>query len=178
MRRLMLLRHAKTETDSASGRDIDRRLDNRGLADARDTSRWLSEQSVRPDRVLVSPATRARQTWDIVAEALSPSPAAQEVEALYAASVAQLLDAIHRHGGNAATLMLVAHNPGLHELALSLIETNTSQSLRALQENFPTSAVAIIDFDLENWKDVHFQSGRLADLVTPKTLRSSAREEQ
>lgn len=175
MRRLMLLRHAKTETDSASGRDIDRKLDERGVADAGDMARWLSQQPAQPDRVLVSPAIRTRQTWEIVAQALTPMPEVREIEALYAANVEQLSGAIHDESDDAATLMLIAHNPGLHELAISLSERNTSEAMRELQNNFPTSAMAIIDFNIDDWRDAHFQSGRLVDLVSPKTLRSAAR---
>lgn len=176
MRRLMLLRHAKTETDSASGRDIDRKLDARGVGDAGDVGRWLSQQTQRPAGVLVSTAIRARQTWDIVAKALSPAPVVQDVEELYAANVAQLLGVIHEYGADFATLMVVAHNPGLHELAIGLSETNTGEAMRALRDNFPTGAVAIIDFDTQDWRDVHFQSGRLVELTAPKKLRGGPRD--
>jgi phosphohistidine phosphatase len=176
MRRLMLLRHAKTETNAASGRDIDRKLDERGTVDAAEIGQWLSQQPALPSRVLVSPAVRARETWNIVAKSVSPAPDTREVEELYASSVSQLLAAIHEQGGDAATLMLVAHNPGLHELAISLSERNTSEPMRALQDNLPTGAVAVIDFPVEDWRDIHLQSGRLADLVSPKTLRIASRE--
>lgn len=176
MRRLMLLRHAKTEVDSASGRDIDRSLDERGLAEAAEIGAWLATQEMRPSRVLVSPAMRARQTWDIVAKALPEKPDARELDELYAASLERLLAAIHDNGGDAATLMLVAHNPGLHELSLGLCEISTSEAARALQGNLPTSGVAIIDFDISDWRDARFRGGRLAAFVTPKTLRSTAAE--
>ena len=65
MRRLMLLRHAKTETDAPSGRDQDRRLDDRGHRDAAEIGAWIGRHPPFPDFVLVSPAVRAKQTWEL-----------------------------------------------------------------------------------------------------------------
>ena len=65
MRRLMLLRHAKTETDAPSGRDQDRRLDDRGRNDAAEIGGWIATHPPFPDAVLVSTATRTQQTWEI-----------------------------------------------------------------------------------------------------------------
>ena len=65
MRRLMLLRHAKTENDAPSGRDQDRRLDDRGRRDAAEIGGWIGRHPPFPDAVLVSTAVRAHQTWEI-----------------------------------------------------------------------------------------------------------------
>ena len=65
MRRLMLLRHAKTENDAPTGRDQDRRLDDRGRRDAAEIGGWIGRHPPFPDSVLVSPAVRAHQTWEI-----------------------------------------------------------------------------------------------------------------
>ena len=70
MRRLLLLRHAKTETDAPSGRDQDRRLDARGHRDAAEIGTWIAAHPPLPDHVMVSPAVRAVQTWDIAWEAI------------------------------------------------------------------------------------------------------------
>jgi phosphohistidine phosphatase len=120
MRRLMLLRHAKTERDAPSGEDIDRRLDQRGHTDAAAMGNWMARHNHAADRVLVSTAVRARQTWDIVGPLLAPiRPNATIVylPELYLADTADLLRIVH----GAAThdprsLLVVGHNPGLHEL--------------------------------------------------------------
>ncbi|MGN5486399.1 SixA phosphatase family protein, partial [Campylobacter coli] len=82
MRRLMLLRHAKTETDAPSGRDQDRRLDDRGHKDAAQIGDWLATNPPFPETVLVSHAVRARQTWDIAWEAMKDRVAEPQVEIL------------------------------------------------------------------------------------------------
>lgn len=97
MRRLMLLRHAKTKTDAPSGRDQDRRLDDRGHKDAAEIGDWIAAHPPFPDVVLVSHAVRARQTWDIVWEAMNDRVAAPQVEILpelYGADPAQILESI------------------------------------------------------------------------------------
>ena len=67
MRRLMLLRHAKTEHDAPSGHDQDRRLDERGRLDAAALGTWIAQHPPLPDTVLVSTAVRAQQTWEATA---------------------------------------------------------------------------------------------------------------
>src|SRR5580658_6043335 len=77
MRRLMLLRHAKTEHEAPSGRDRDRRLDDRGRNDAAEIGGWIGRHPPFPDSVLVSPAVRAHQTWEIAwanMKDLAPQP--------------------------------------------------------------------------------------------------------
>src|SRR5277367_6359419 len=97
MRRLMLLRHAKTENDAASGRDQDRRLDDRGRSDAAEIGGWIGRHPPFPDAVLVSPAVRAHQTWEIAWEAMKefvPKPAVELLPELYGADPSQLLQTI------------------------------------------------------------------------------------
>ena len=80
MRHLMLLRHAKTETDAPSGRDQDRRLDERGHRDAAEIGTWIGSHPPFPDHVMVSPAVRAVQTWDIAWEALQEHAPKPQIE--------------------------------------------------------------------------------------------------
>ena len=176
MRRLMLLRHAKTETDAPSGRDFDRRLDPRGVADAEQIGQWLAQQIDRPQRVLVSTAMRARQTWNGVAAALPEMPEVLEVESLYSATPTELMRVIRDHGSDATPLMVIAHNPGVHELALVLTGSGDDETRGALNNNLPTSALVTLDFDTATWGEAGFRRGHLVGFVSPKTLRNAAQE--
>lgn len=176
MRRLILLRHAKTETDAPSGKDRDRRLDERGRADAAVMGAWLAAQDLLPDQVLVSTATRTRQTWDIVESRLPSRPAATQVDHLgemYNASASQLLQAIHDVSAGINRLMLIGHNPGLHELALGLTCRGDSAECCMQIANMPTSALAVIDFPIADWADAGFGSGKLQHYVSPKSLHGA-----
>jgi phosphohistidine phosphatase len=178
MRRLMLLRHAKTENDAPSGRDQDRRLDDRGRRDAAEIGGWIARHPPFPDSVLVSPAVRSHQTWDIAWEAMKdavPPPKLDHPAELYGADPADLLRIVHAAAaGDPQRLMLVGHNPGLHELAFALTGSGKAAARSALADNLPTSGLAVIDFDVDDWRDVSFRSGRLELFVSPKLLKAAS----
>ena len=178
MRRLMLLRHAKTENDAPSGRDQDRRLDNRGRHDAAEIGGWIARHPLFPDSVLVSHAIRAHQTWEIAWEAmkdLGPEPQVELVPELYGADPSQLLQIIRdASAADPKRLMLVGHNPGMHELALALAGSGDPAGRKALADNLPTSGLAVFDFAIDDWADVAFRRGRLVLFVSPKLLKQAS----
>jgi len=178
MRRLMLLRHSKTENDAPSGRDLDRRLDNRGRHDAAEIGGWIGRHPPFPDSVLVSHAIRAHQTWEIAWEAMKdlvPEPLVELVPELYGADPAQLLQIIRAESEtDPQRLLLVGHNPGMHELALALAGSGDAAARKALADNLPTSGLAIFDFAIDDWTDVAFRRGRLELFVSPKLLKQAS----
>jgi phosphohistidine phosphatase len=178
MRRLMLLRHAKTEHEAPSGRDQDRRLDNRGRHDAAEIGGWIGRHPPFPDLVLVSPAIRAHQTWEIAWETmkyLTPQPQIEFVPELYGADPAELLQVIREASGpDPQRLMLVGHNPGMHELALALAGSGDPAARNALADNLPTSGLAVFDFGIDDWSEVAFRRGRLVLFVNPKLLKQAS----
>jgi phosphohistidine phosphatase len=176
MRRLMLLRHAKTENDAPSGRDQDRRLDDRGRKDAAEIGGFIASHPPFPDSALISPATRAHQTWELAwatMKDLVPAPQVELPPELYGADPAQLLQTIRAAcAADPKRLMIVGHNPGMHELALALSDGGgDAAGRRALADNLPTSGLAIFDFAVDDWADVAFRRGRLVLFVSPKLLK-------
>jgi phosphohistidine phosphatase len=180
MRHLMLLRHAKTENEAPSGRDQDRRLDERGRNDAAMIGTWMGRHPPFADAVMVSPAVRAHQTWEIAWEAMkdhAPTPKVEFVPELYGADPGRLLEVVHTAVANdPKRVMLVGHNPGLHELALALTASGDNLGRKALSENLPTAALAVFEFAGDDWSDVGFRRGRLAVFVSPKLLRQTLGE--
>ena len=177
MHRLMLLRHAKTEHDAPSGHDQDRRLDDRGRRDAAEIGGWIGRHPPAPDSVLVSTAARARQTWEIAWEAMKrlvPQPQLEILPELYGAGPSQLLQTIHAaSAADPKRLMVVGHNPGMHELALALAGSGDDAGRHALADNLPTSGLAVLDFAVDDWADVSFRRGRLVLFVSPKLLKQA-----
>src|ERR1700694_1191561 len=157
MRRLIPLRHANTNTAGPSGRDQDRRLDQRGRDDAAEIGGWIGRHPPFPDSVAVSPAVRAHQTWDIIWETLKHlgrEPQVELLPELYGADPAQLLETIRMASAtDPKRLMVVGHNPGMHELALALAGSGDAAGRKALAENLPTSGLAVFDFAVESWED-------------------------
>ena len=177
MRRLMLLRHSKTENEAPSGRDQDRRLDKRGRTEAAEIGGWIGRHPPFPDLVLVSPAIRAHQTWEIAWEAMKdsgPEPQVELLPELYGADPSQLLQAVRdASAADPQRLMLVGHNPGMHELALALAGSGDAAGRKALADNLPTSGLAVFDFEIDDWTDVAFRRGRLVLFVSPKLLKQA-----
>jgi phosphohistidine phosphatase len=117
-RRLILLRHAKSDWPDVPDRD--RPLAKRGRRDAPRIGRWLHEHGYQPDVVVVSDAARTRQTWDLVAPELGGSPAVRFEPRAYAASALSLLYLVQELPGRYRSALLIGHNPGLSDLATSL----------------------------------------------------------
>ena len=174
MRRLLLLRHAKAERSEPGTKDFARVLIDRGRKDAAKIGSYMAGHALVPDRVVLSPAARTQETWKYAAAAFSPAPAAISAERLYDATPHAILAVIKDTPASVHTLMLIGHNPGLHELALMLIAAGDVDARERLREKLPTSGLVIIDFAFDNWAKLHPQSGRLERFVSPKTLEAAA----
>ena len=181
MRRLMLLRHAKTEHDAPSGHDHDRRLDERGRLDAAAIGTWIGRHPPFPDTVMVSTAVRARQTWEIASDAMkdaardgSPQPHVELLDEIYGAEPTQLLKIIRMADvADPKRLMLIGHNPGMHELALMLAGGGDAAAKKSLEDNLPTAGLAILDFAIDDWNEVAFRRGKLVRFTSPKLLKQA-----
>ncbi len=161
MKRLMIIRHAKSDWADAGARDYDRPLNARGEHDALVMGRYLAEQGWKPQRVLCSPARRTRQTAALVlAQFAGDRPVVQWEEALYLASAAALLQAIRATASDIGTLAVIAHNPGVSHLFYHLCGDQA--------EPMPTCAVAVIDCAVSEWADVHH--GRCERFVSPQRI--------
>jgi len=173
MRRLLLLRHAKSERLEPGGRDRDRVLAKRGRADAPKVGAYMVRHALIPDLIVASASVRTRETWALVAGAFDASPPVKFEERLYEASAPTILQVIKETGPKVETLLLVGHNPGLQELAVMLIAAGDVEMRQRLKEDFPTSALAVIDFAVKDWSRVHRHAGRLEHFVTPQLLEAA-----
>lgn len=170
MRRLMLLRHAKSDWSQAGLHDHDRALAPRGRAAAARMGVHLAARGLTPDCVLVSTALRTRDTWSLLAAALPARPATFD-ERIYEASAAALLDVIRATPSACRSLLVIGHNPGLQSLALLLAKDDGGgNALARLAEKFPTAALAVIDLPADGWADIRARSGRLESFVVPRLL--------
>jgi phosphohistidine phosphatase len=170
MRRLLLFRHAKAESAEPGRKDLARALIERGRRDAARIGGYMATHALVPDRVLVSPARRTQETWKCLAAAFKPQPAATTVEKLYDATPHAILAAVKDMPPAAHTLLVVGHNPGLHDVALMLIASGDIDARERLTEKMPTSGLVIVDFAVDEWNRLHPQSGRLERFVSPRTL--------
>jgi phosphohistidine phosphatase len=173
MRRLILLRHSTAIRAERGEGDQDRVLTPEGRADAAMVGAYLANHSFRPDRVLVSPAARTRDTWRQVAAALRVAPDAAFDQRIYNATSQALFNVLVETPDDSRTVLMLGHNPGLHELAMLLVANGDIDIRERLRENFPTSGIAIIDFALDSWSKLHARAGRLERFVSPKLIASA-----
>jgi len=148
MRRLILFRHAKTEARSPTGDDVSRRLTERGRDEAALMGRVLAAACYAPDLALVSPAVRARETWEALAASF-PRARVEWRKALYEATPEEVADETSFDTEAADTVIVVGHNPSLQELAVNLlIEGGGAHSdIEQLSAGFPTAAAAAFIID-------------------------------
>ena len=144
-RALILLRHAKSDW-SGDESDIARPLAKRGRRQAPDAGRWLAAKVDHIDLAVVSPATRARSTWDLVAAELNGLPPRRIDDRLYTASDQELLVVVRELPDDLETVVLVGHNPGIEDLASLLAGELVPM---------PTSALAVI-----TWPGMWSTAGR------------------
>jgi phosphohistidine phosphatase len=172
MRRLLLLRHAKTERAESGERDRDRKLTARGRADTPIIGAYLARHGLVPDLVLVSPVTRAEETWALVAPAFAQAPRVVKDERIYNAGPEKLIGII-RETRDAHTLLVVGHNPGLHDLAVRLIASGDVEARKRVNEKLPTSGLVVIDLAFDDWSRLRPNAGRLARFVSPRLIEAA-----
>jgi phosphohistidine phosphatase len=172
MRRLMLLRHAKTERAEPGERDYDRKLTKRGRADAAVIGAYMARHSLVPHLAVVSPARRTQETWTIIAAAFAKPPRAGNDERIYNANTEALIGLIGETRA-AASLLVIGHNPGLHDVALQLIASGDAKARERVSEKLPTSGLVVIDLAFDDWSRLHRHAGRLAHFVTPRLLAAA-----
>ena len=168
MRRLHLLRHAKSSWDDPALRDRDRPLAPRGQKAVKRIARWVREHDVRPQVVLCSDARRARETLEGVLSGLG-TPDVQIEDGLYAANAQALVERLRSLPDDVDEAMLVGHNPGLADALLLLAEPGELRERASAK--LPTGALATLEAELDSWSNLGPGCARLATLVVPREIR-------
>ena len=164
---LTILRQGKAETGSAHQEDRTRELTLRGMQAAEIMGKYLLQRGKLPEQILCSPAKRTRETLEYLQSVLPKSLPVEFVDKLYLASAKEMLDILAGVDEKKSHVLLIGHNPGLHELCLKLAKSGDRKLLDILAIKFPTCAMATITFDT-HWDEL--SHGTLADFTTPKML--------
>ncbi|WP_375174794.1 histidine phosphatase family protein [Pseudooceanicola sp.] len=161
VKRLILLRHAKSSWSNPELSDHDRPLNKRGRKSAKAIGKWLQDIGITPDLTLCSDAVRARETC----KRLKLGGEIQVRPDLYMASADKMLEAMQEAEG--ACVLMVAHNPGIADFAQRLVTTPPPHGRFA---DFPTGATLIVDIPMVDWKAGHFGTSRVVNFITPREL--------
>jgi phosphohistidine phosphatase len=166
---LYLLRHAKSSWDDPGLSDHERPLAPRGRRAAARIAEHLKREGIRPALVLCSSSRRTRQTLEPVAAAVPDVPVKVEAD-LYGAGEGTLLRCVKRLPDAADSVLVLGHNPGLHDLALTLAEGGDGEALARLRAKMPTAALATLAAPVTRWRDLRPGGAELVAFVVPREL--------
>lgn len=165
MKRLGLLRHAKSDWGQSDKRDFDRGLNARGRRGAALMGAHVRAEGTAWDHLIASPARRVQLTLE--SAAIGPAP--EWDERLYLASTDAIYNVLHEASGEA--VLIVGHNPGLGDMILDLVAPSRENALfDAAKVKFPTAAFAVIDLAIDHWADLRPESGALVHFKRPRDL--------
>ncbi|MGE5292402.1 MAG: SixA phosphatase family protein [Micromonosporaceae bacterium] len=171
-RRLILVRHAKSAWPDVP--DHERPLAPRGRRQAPLAGAWLRNAGYVPDLVLCSTARRARETWRLISDELGTSPQVTYEGQVYGADMASLLQLVQQAPETVSKLLIVGHDPGIRDLAVTLADEGSSgragDALERVGVKFPTGAVAVLAVP-GAWPDLGAGAARLTDFVVPRELK-------
>ena len=174
MRQLLLLRHAKSSWDDPRLPDHARPLNARGRRNAAGIGDAMRELGLAPDVVLVSSARRTLQTLEALAP-IEGSPLVEPMDAIYLAPWAALLEVLRGVRETARSVLLIGHNPGVHELAMAMAGpaamAEGGKTARRLAQSYPTGALTEFSVALP-WRLLEPGGARLLRFLTPTDLPS------
>jgi phosphohistidine phosphatase len=169
MRTLHLLRHAKSSWDAPRLDDHDRPLSGRGRKAAPAMGEWMAAHGIAPDLILVSTARRTQETLKAILPTFAAEPEVESEAPLYLATADELLARLRRLPPAHREVMLIGHNPGLHELALLLASAGEGVDHQRLREKFPTAALASLESS-GTWSSLKPRSMRLVRCIRPENV--------
>lgn len=167
MKTLLLMRHAKSSWANPGTGDHDRHLNNRGRAAAPAMGRHMKNAGLIPDHVWCSTALRACETLELWSLGAKAEPEVTHTRDLYMTSAAGILEIARMTPPTHNVCMIVGHNPGMHEAAMRLAG---EMAPGELYTGYPTCAVTVVEFDVDGWKEITADAGRLISFLTPRGL--------
>lgn len=165
MKRLLLLRHAQTMPSDGKG-DKERKLTPQGLSDARALGQAMRQKRYQPDQVLCSPATRTRETLDAIMETIS-TVSTLYLPKIYEGGQDEIMDAIQNTDDETESLLIVAHNPSIHSLAVSLAKEDSPTLMNRLAAGYKPGTLTVLNCPCEKWIDLRPGRNALIDFLEP-----------
>lgn len=170
MKTVLILRHAKSDWGIPGQADFERPLAKRGLEDAPRMGEVLARFDSTPDKILASPAQRAKQTAQLVAEACGYRKAIQWEESFYGGGSEDMIAALQQLPASVERALLVGHNPTLEETVALLCSPQSGGESWAIK--IPTAGLVCINFDIADWRELEPGEGVLQWFVIPKLVKA------
>ena len=172
MKRLLLMRHGKSDWNKLGQEDSERPLAPRGHKATLRVAAWIEQHQLRPDVALISTARRTQETWKLATGVFGAIGSTNNQEELYLASAGEILDQLAGVADSFETAIVVGHNPGLESLSHLLAGPGSdATAVDDLRRGFPTAALAVFELAGDNWSSVNSDGTRLVEFVRPRHLR-------
>lgn len=172
MKTVLLLRHAKSDWSDGSLRDFERPLAKRGRNDAPLMGEVLLQYEAVPDKILSSPAKRAKQTAELVAEACGYKKSIDWHDTFYGASSDDLIIALTRLPNTVERAMLVGHNPTMEETVAALLVGYSTECQDEFYIKVPTAGLICLDLHILDWATLEPGDAVLRWFVIPRLIKS------
>ncbi len=170
LKTLFLLRHASSKHSTDRDNDFERGLTDGGGRAARAIGGWMRDHDRIPALAVHSTARRAAETWKLVSSELGAEIAGIAEEKLYLCAPEHVFEIIIPIPDSHQSVLIVGHNPGLHQLALVLVGDGSPDDIARLEKGYPPCALTEIWFEIDSWSELRPESGRLERLVFPRDL--------
>lgn len=170
MKTVILMRHAKSSWSDPGLDDHDRPLNKRGRKSAPVMAKWLKEQGLLPDRILCSSSRRTQETVERMREEVPSLPEAEITEALYHASPDVILEQLQQLPGDCTRALVLGHEPTMSSALLLLDSSATSPGLYRAYEHYPTAAIAVLEADVADWRELKAGRAKFTSFAVPREL--------
>jgi len=171
MKKLTLLRHAKSGWDDQVARDFDRPVNARGIQAALVMGKFMKAQGLSFDHILASPAVRVIETLEHVGVAMGKKFDPQWERRIYLASSVTIIDVIRDMSDEHDHILLGGHNPGMEDLVFDLVPNDGTSPLRDdVEEKYPTASLAELKLNIKSWADINNDCGVLNRFTRPRDL--------
>jgi phosphohistidine phosphatase len=171
MKRLAVLRHAKSSWHAPQADDLDRPLNERGRKAAKRMGRELKMRGFAFDCAIASPARRVRETIERFAGGYGVFHFPIRFEqGIYMADSGALLDIVRTFPDTCGTALLIGHNPGLERLIVTLADDDPDGLRARVAKGLPTAAFAMVELPWKSWNDAAPGSGTIGALILPREL--------
>ena len=169
MKKLAILRHAKSSWALPGQSDESRQLNDRGHEQLRILAEWIKRSGFSSDAIICSSSVRTRETLSGLSDVIDANEARFE-GSLYLGSLDDYLDAIWA-AQDCNTLLLIGHNPTCDDLVRYLSNSSSPANQILLQNHFSTGTMAIVEFDVSRWNEVSRAKGQLTHFLRPKLIQ-------
>lgn len=170
MKKLYLLRHAKSDYPANVRDDKNRPLNERGKNACKIMGAFLKENNIAPDMIISSDALRTKQTIKNIIDESCLRNKVDFTKNLYLASAGEILKEVAKINNNLNNVMVVAHNPGIQELAAILFKDGDEEKLRKIKTKYPTASLSSFILHTNSWSEIYPASCTLEFFVSPKDL--------